>query len=475
MNARIVIEVPAVLKDLVKPVQELFSFVSTQTRAATSGRAIDYGTVERELRTRLAATECAAHRVMLSALEIDAPHVEIGGKLFTRVARGVGTYYSMAGAVDVPLRGLYRLDGCRNAKTVDVISLRTGAVGRGWLPEAASAMAHLLQQGTQREAEQTARRLGCLPYSRPSFDRLAHEVGEAWHAQHADIEDVLIQELEIPKAARSVSVALDRVSVPMEEPAPRPVGRPRKGTPKQPITRAFRMAYCGTVTLHDKDGTSLHTIRRGCMPNGNPKLLCQSMANDVLRMIEKQPRLKMMLLADGAPEMWNLLEDAFAPELFGSVNRSVDFWHLIEKLYPAAAAIHGTEAAGTVVGDWKRILCERPDGAKAILRSLELSGREHTKVAGKQPVHEAITYLRNNGERMDYRSAREQGLPIGSGNVEATCKTLVGIRMKRCGSRWKEQTGGHILQLRALALSDWYDVALDKLFARRRTAVRRAA
>jgi hypothetical protein len=474
MNAKIVIEVPAVLKDLVKPVQELFSFVSAQVRASTSGCAIDYGTVERELRTKLAAIECGGHRVMLSSLEIDAPLVEIGGKRFTRVARGVGTYYSMAGPVEVA-RGLYRPDGCRNAKTVDVISLRTGAVGRGWLPQAASAMAHLLQQGTQREAEQTARRLGCLPYSRPSFDRVAHEVGQAWHAQHVDIEDALIQELEIPRAAKSVSVALDRVSVPMEEPAPKPVGRPRKGAPKRPITRAYRMAYCGTVTLHGKDGTSLHTIHRGCMPNGNPKLLCESMANDVLRMIEKRPRLKIMLLADGAPEMWNLLEDAFAPGLFGSVNRAVDFWHLIEKLHPAAAAIHGTEAAGTVVGDWKRVLCERPEGAKAILGSLELSGCERSELAGRQPVHEAITYLRNNAERMDYRSAREQGLPIGSGNVEATCKTLVGVRMKRCGSRWKEQTGGHILQLRALALSDWYDAALDKLFARRRTAVRRAA
>jgi hypothetical protein len=235
------------------------------------------------------------------------------------------------------------------------------------------------------------------------------------------------------------------------------------------------MAYCGTVTLHDKDGMSLHTIRRGCMPKGNPTRLCEGMAHDVLRMIEKRPRLKIKLLADGAPEMWNLLEAAFPRELFGSVERGVDFWHLIEKLYPAAAAIHGADAAGDVVGDWKRILCERPEGAKVILRSLELSGCEHNEFSGKQPVHEAITYLRNNAERMDYRSAREKGLPIGSGNVEATCKTLVGVRMKRCGSRWKEQTGGHILQLRALALSDWYDAALDKLFARRRTAVRRAA
>jgi len=47
--------------------------------------------------------------------------------------------------------------------------------------------------------------------------------------------------------------------------------------------------------------------------------------------------------------------------------------------------------------------------------------------------------LENHGERMHAAEARAQGLPIGSGNVEANCKSLVALRMKRPGARWKNQ------------------------------------
>jgi hypothetical protein len=394
VNAEIVIEVPEELKSLVQAVKDLFAVAISRMRDARGGKAVDYRAVEREVGKKICALERDMHGALLSKLEVDAPRVEIKGKTYARVGEGLGTYFTMAGPVQIK-RALYREDGCRNAKTVDAISLRTGAIGDGWLPQTAIAMAHLLQQGTSREAEQTARQLGRLPYSRASFERVPHELGALYLPQQADIEDQLIQALEIPKAACSISVSVDRVSIPMEEPVKRPVGRPRKDAPKNPVSRQFRMAYCATLTLHDAEGESLHTIRYACMPNADAALLTERMTADLQRLLERRPDLRVSVLADGAPEMWNLLGCVSALGI--KPMELVDFWHLIEKLRAAAVVIHGEEQATEVIARWKFILRKSSKAVARILAQLEASGCEHKRSGGEQPVHNAITYLQTAG------------------------------------------------------------------------------
>jgi hypothetical protein len=471
MAKTVLVEVPEELAGAVKQFVQEVEEAMPETRG---GRAVDVGRYEQAVEQSAAELEQQALRRLLQALDIDAPRVVIHGERYTRVGRYEAPYETKAGPVRV-LRSVYRKDGERNSKTVDAVSLRAGVVEDGWLPSAARAMAFLLQQGTSREAEKTARELGRLPYSRSSFERVGHAVGALYEVLHAPVEDTLIEAYEVPTQAKSISVGLDRVSVPMEEPARRPVGRPRHDAPKRPIERNHRQAYVGTVTLHDEEGHALHTVRYGRMPQGDAQSLCAGMGADVAMLLRKRPDLQVERLSDGAPEMHHLLVAEINEEKLGTpVDDLVDFWHLLEKLAAAAEVLFGGMNVAHLLR-WKLKLLNTPGAVWQILTELRESGKEQVQVGTTQPVHEAITYVENNGERMNYADARQKGLPIGSGNTEATCKSLITVRMKRAGSRWKEGTGSHIVYLRALALSDRWDDGISLALRELRTPVRPVA
>ena len=105
-------------------------------------------------------------------------------------------------------------------------------------------------------------------------------------------------------------------------------------------------------------------------------------------------------------------------------------------------------------------------GGARFVEALERAGLHTSRVAAcKCPVADALRYFQNRSALMNYAAARQRGLPIGSGAVEATCKSLVSVRMKRCGSRWKHQSGNEVLQLRALQLSDRWEPAMRRILS----------
>jgi hypothetical protein len=191
------IEIPADLNGMVPALRELIEVVRVQVERGRTGGPIDYAGFQREVAAKLGEVERRTDEAALAALDVDAPRVLINRVLHTKVVRSATNFNGLAGPARVE-RTLYRPVGERNAPVVDPVALRAGAILGEWLPATAREMAFEIQQRTSREAETSGRRLGRLPYSHASFERVAHAVGESYVAQHQRIEEALINVFKVP-------------------------------------------------------------------------------------------------------------------------------------------------------------------------------------------------------------------------------------------------------------------------------------
>jgi hypothetical protein len=186
------------------------------------------------------------------------------------------------------------------------------------------------------------------------------------------------------------------------------------------------------------------------------------MRGDLNALMKKRPNLRIVVLSDGAHEMKGLLEQAV--EGLDGVERALDFWHAVEHIAAVARAL-GLDAKEEV-RTAKATLLEHDDGAERLVQRVAGWGKRTRRREGKEEVRKALTYLQNNADRMSYRRLRDANLPIGSGHVEATCKTLVSVRMKRAGAQWSMVGGQAILGLRSLARSSRWDGGMKQLLGR---------
>ncbi|HEY3358788.1 MAG TPA: hypothetical protein VGQ83_36405 [Polyangia bacterium] len=278
------------------------------------------------------------------------------------------------------------------------------------------------------------------------------------------IEPLVRAEEEVPEEAESVSVGLDRTAVPKEEPLPpdqppKPSHRRRRKpyvrTPPPLMEVNYRMAYVGTVTLTDCDGEALLTRRYAARDDEGSDDVVGRMRADVAAYLRRKPALKVGIVQDGAPEVWNAVRAALHEEpLVTSCTEAIDRYHLAERLGEALALLPLEEASRSrLLHEWERKLDASDDAIEEIEDTLI---HWYTLIDGTaaEKMWEHLVYIRNNKDRMRYVSLREKGLPVGSGATEGACKSGTGVRTKRASEHWKDDGLGFVLTLRALHLSD---------------------
>ena len=75
----------------------------------------------------------------------------------------------------------------------------------------------------------------------------------------------------------------------------------------------------------------------------------------------------------------------------------------------------------------------------------------------KDIIEREINYFENNKERMRYKKFRDMGLFIGSGVIEAGCRTIIGQRLKQSGMHWTVKAANNIIALRCCMFSNRWE------------------
>jgi hypothetical protein len=172
----------------------------------------------------------------------------------------------------------------------------------------------------------------------------------------------------------------------------------------------------------------------------------------VARAVGYQNARRRAFIADGAHWLWKLAEDYFP-----SAVQILDWYHLAEHVHKAAAAVFGEGSAGAKAWAEARKGELWAGQAGEALRAVEQELARVRAPAKRAALGELRTYLENNRARMDYPHYRGLGLPVGSGQVEAQCKSLVGARCKLAGMRnWTYAGAEAVLRLRAAAQDGSY-------------------
>lgn len=155
---------------------------------------------------------------------------------------------------------------------------------------------------------------------------------------------------------------------------------------------------------------------------------------------------KKVVIGDGAVWIWSLAQEHFPEAL-----EIVDLYHARQHLWDLAAQLFPSPSAPRQA--WIRHAQGRLDRGhlKALVAFLRSSPPPHPQLA--HLLQSEADYFERNAHRMRYPAFRQQGLFVGSGVIEAGCKTVIASRLKQSGMFWTVPGATAIIALRCNRLS----------------------
>jgi hypothetical protein len=295
--------------------------------------------------------------------------------------------------------------------------------------------------------------LAGLEVTTKSVERTAEAIGAAI-AQRKQTEIQKALQLELPvvagKPIRVLYVQMDGTGVPVVK--KETVGRKGKTDGQPAHTREVKLGCVFTQTTWDQEGYAIRdpdsTTYTGAIESAEEfgrRIYAEAYRRGWSRALQK------VVIGDGAEWIWNLV----ALHFFDAI-QIVDLYHARQHLWVVARKLYPNDEGKQKA--WMKIhqkfLLDRGKIEKlvAALRSIE---SDNPEVAEK--IRTEADYFERNAERMRYPKFRGQHLFVGSGVIEAGCKTVVAFRLKRSGMFWTVRGANAILALRCCHLNGEFE------------------
>lgn len=284
-----------------------------------------------------------------------------------------------------------------------------------------------------------------------AVERTAEAVGEEIAARQQEQIQRAMQ-LELPLATGDpfpiVYVEMDGTGIPVV--GKETEGRPGKNGPAH--TREAKLGCVFTQTTWDERGYPIRdpasTTYTGAIEDADSfgkRMYVEAHQRGWSRAQKK------VVLADGAEWIWNraALDFPGAVEIVDLYHARQHLWDVVRRLYPNQEP----QQKAWMKVHQKRLLDKGK--IEKLVETLRSLASQHPELAEK--IRTEADYFGRNRERMRYPKFRRHHLFVGSGVIEAACKTVVGSRLKQSGMFWTVRGANAILALRCCHLNGRFE------------------
>ncbi len=391
----------------------------------------------------------------LESMDSTVPAFEHDNKLFRSKYNGPKQFVSVLGEVTLN-RTVYQAD--RGGKTYCPLDKAVGISNDYVSPDLKELLLYASSHNTPKEVSELFDKLGITKLHESTIREICLNDGKVIESNHEAIFSEIRSKETMPEPDILVA-SLDGVNVLTRE-AGAKQGRPkeRPGMDDKPPSSSYKNATCGSLAHYKINSTDkglraerLNSIYHANMPEHKAINLKARLEEEIKYAITNQ-EVKIML-CDGHRAIWNYVENT---PLYADFHLLIDFFHASEHLSVLAEQLFGK--ASEEGKSWYRKMADKlkyqERGVGKVIRSAKyyLKTIKLSKAQANKAIKE-FNYFKNNKGKMDYYKFVKKGWPIGSGVIEAACKSIVKQRMCRSGQRWSNEGGQPILDMRSTVKS----------------------